>query len=244
MNMIINLIIIFTISFNNILLQDENFVNSHPIHSAETYKNQEAEVPCDDSAEQSNETFDEEIISNPDFEVFPEYLLDEITQYTIDSGNEWKEEQKQDEYLSIINDDGRLGNMGRLYIPSADISVALFYFTSTQPEAQAKCDEWDAAVFVPWHDGQPYIGDHSNQEFATLRYCSPGDYAYIKTSDSITKFQCIEATEGYNLDYDLIRWDNVKFEDLTDSDFIAYTCNGNWQNILIARFKQIENIFF
>ena len=153
-----------------------------------------------------------------------------------------------DEYAMVANDSGRLGDVGRLYIPSSDISVALFYYelntVADGDMAQAKSNEWDSAVYVPWHGGQPYIADHSNQEFSTLSQCHVGDNAYIKTSTCITRYTCIEATTGYNNGIDLLRWDNVKFENLTDSDFIAYTCNGNWQNIYIARFVKIDQTYF
>ena len=148
-----------------------------------------------------------------------------------------------DEYNMVLNDSGTVGDFGRFYIPSVNINVAVYTFYDFY-SAQCKCDEWDAAVLSAWHGPANVIADHSNQEFATLGQCKVGDRAYVKNSYGITQYECIEATTGYNLDTSLVRWDYVSFDDFTDCDIIAYTCNGNWQNIWVIRFKKINEWYF
>jgi len=83
--------------------------------------------------------------------------------------------------------------IGRLIIPSVGIDVGLYNY-SHDGSSQALIDRTDTAVFYPV--ALPYIADHVNQGFITLKNVTPGMYLYITTSGGTYRYICTEVGTG------------------------------------------------
>lgn len=126
------------------------------------------------------------------------------------------------------------GSAGRLYIPDANISVAINW-CSLDTEGET------AQIYTDWEDSAAYflygstllIADHNNQSFAELHTVYPGCAAYIDDHGERTSYVCTEVTRGYNLGYELETEDGRRIRDC-DNSFVTYTCYNGWQNIIIA----------
>ena len=120
------------------------------------------------------------------------------------------------------------GAYGRLHIPDAGISVALY-----AGHDQAITDAWDSAnIFVHGNYYGQTIADHSNQEFANLYSVSIGTTGYIQLSDgSIINIQCVDVFDGNNIGKLIVDEDGVSAHGRTD--YMMYTCRDSWQNVRI-----------
>ena len=139
--------------------------------------------------------------------------------------------------------DGSLGNMGRLYIPSVDVDVALYYAGPYDWNAQNICDAPDSAAYMPaewdanggWGD---VIGDHWNQGFDAIKSCQVGMKAYIVTSDRIRVYECVGIDfDGHNTEVTCI--DSYGRSLWQISDLVMYTCNEHWSHITCVFWNQI-----
>ena len=120
---------------------------------------------------------------------------------------------------------------GRLVIPDADVSVGLYLGAD-----QAICDRQDSANLFTMSvfDGL-YISDHNNQEFAKLFNVTVGMRGYLQTASGETlNIVCTDVLTGHNTgDYIVDENGNTNL----DADYLMYTCQDSWQNILIALWK-------
>lgn len=148
-----------------------------------------------------------------------------------------EEPQQLSELEYVMNDTAPLGNAGRLYVPSANISVRLSqtFRSSSDPmsmvELQRFTDEVDNAAYADFHD-EWWIGDHWNQTFANLKYVNVGAKVYIKTWSGIQQYVCFEAGTGTNPGDGNLYCNGHDCKHYNKGGIIMYTCQGsNWHNI-------------
>ena len=153
------------------------------------------------------------------------------------------------------------GTDGRLYIPDANISVALRREDETHT-MQEICDTPNTACYVPYHpeddfwtslfDDSPMIADHNYQGFNAIKTLPIGTELCIEHPDSTTehyKLECIDPNGTY--DYADVTYLNSTFPlewpRYSDGSFVnkghtdcvtLYTCNQDTKHIPIARFKK------
>lgn len=122
---------------------------------------------------------------------------------------------------------------GRLYVPDANIDVALYYTNS-----QFITDRADSANLYMWatYSGE-IIADHSDQEFRKLFNVEVGTEGYIRTyAGDIINIRCIEVLNGHNTGLDLTDEDGKTV--MGTADYLMYTCRSGWQNIRICRWNK------
>lgn len=153
------------------------------------------------------------------------------------------------------------GTDGHLYIPDANISVALRREDSSHT-MQAICDMPNTACYVPFHpeddfsaalfDDSPMIADHNNQGFNAIKTLPIGTDLYIEHPDSSTEHYKLEYID-HNGTYDYAdvtylnstfplewpRYSDGSFVNKGHTDCVTlYTCNQDNKHITIARFKK------
>lgn len=120
--------------------------------------------------------------------------------------------------------------VGRLYIPSVGINVALYkgneqYITDRKDSANYFSINYDPNYIV--------IADHNNQAFAKLRKVKVGTTGYIKFANGEVKnIKCVKTLNGHNTGYDIT--DNNGNSLVAKEDYMMYTCKDNWRNIFIC----------
>lgn len=123
---------------------------------------------------------------------------------------------------------------GRLYVPDAEIDVALYCGSG-----QYITDRGDSANLFTWMDytGR-MIADHCNHEFAKLFSVEEGMMGYIRLKDGdIINIKCAEVLNGHNTVYALT--DEAGFCVMSSADFVMYTCRDGWQNVRICLWNAI-----
>lgn len=127
------------------------------------------------------------------------------------------------------DDERYTGFYGRLYVPDAEIDVALYCGSG-----QDITDRADSANLFTW---EPYTGriiaDHCNQDFAKLFSVEAGTTGYIRLADGdIINIKCTEVLNGYNTVKAIVNegGDCV----MSSADYVMYTCRNGWQNIRIC----------
>lgn len=118
---------------------------------------------------------------------------------------------------------------GRLYIPSANIDVALYY-----GDAQYITDKSDSANIFDICGYRGFIvSDHNNQEFSNLHKVAVGTTGYIETYDEgIIYIECVNALNGYNTGFTLV--DKNADIVMGQADYTMYTYRDTWQNVFIC----------
>lgn len=153
------------------------------------------------------------------------------------------------------------GTDGHLYIPDANISVALRREDSTHT-MQAICDMPNTACYVPFYpeddfsaalfDDSPMIADHTNQGFNEIKTLPIGTELYIEHPDSTTDHYKLEYIDpnGTYIPQDITLWGStfpLEWPRYSDGSFVnkghsdcvtLYTCNQDTKHITIARFKK------
>lgn len=135
------------------------------------------------------------------------------------------------------------GAVGRWVISNAGIDVACYYYTEfyeSGASVQRVTDAWDSAAYFPYN-GLYIISDHSNQEFNSLKYVSVGMDAYMDYGDYQQKYVCTRFEYGYN-DSGIIAdasHTGIYYYDYNNGGVTCYTCNGNWQNIILVSFQPV-----
>ena len=166
----------------------------------------------------------------------------------------------QEETPPIADPTVTYGSDGHLYIPDADISVALQREDSTHT-MQSICDMPNTACYVPYHpedlfwtslfDDSPMIADHTNQGFNAIKTLPIGSDLYIEYPDEPTKHYVLEYIDPngtyieQNIEYlgstfplEWPRYSDGSFVNKNHTDCITlYTCNQDNKHITIARFK-------
>ena len=118
---------------------------------------------------------------------------------------------------------------GRLYIPSAQITIARY-----SHDSQETLDRSDSAAIFNFY---PYrgkvIADHCYQGFLNLDKVEVGTMGYIVLKDGRTvNIKCVNSFDGYNT-RDMLTDQNRK-EISGDNDFIMYTCKTVYQAVRIC----------
>lgn len=129
--------------------------------------------------------------------------------------------------------DNRKGLIGRLYIPSVGINLAIREPTN-DTEAQKFVDEKDSAAIF-WRGDARIVADHNNQGFANLSKVSIGDSAEMILKDgSSISYIVVNKFTGHNTgpeltddDYNCIYDDNI-------GGLTLYTCYAGWENIWVV----------
>lgn len=123
---------------------------------------------------------------------------------------------------------------GRLHIPDAGISVALYYGWQ-----QYITDRADSANIFSWPDYDSCtIADHNNQEFSKLFNVQVGTTGYIELkSGKIINIKCREICNGHNTGSYII--DEYGINMINKADYIVYTCIDHWTNIRICLWDMV-----
>ena len=135
----------------------------------------------------------------------------------------------------IYSDDDYYSDFyGRLYIPDANVDVALYYGWY-----QYITDRVDSANIYTWIncDGET-IADHDYQEFWKLFNAEIGTTGYIKRKDgSIITIECTDVFDGHNITSDVTDENGVSA--YGRADYMMYTCRDGWRNVRFWLWKKI-----
>ena len=123
---------------------------------------------------------------------------------------------------------------GRLYIPEANISVALY-----KGDSQIITDRVDSAniLILGYSDGYT-IADYNNQEFSKLFKVDIGTYGYIELKNGdVVNIKCVDVFDGHNNGVSIVNANGVDAANRTD--YMMYTCMDNWRNVHICLWEII-----
>ena len=125
---------------------------------------------------------------------------------------------------------------GRLFIPGADINVALYYGYTTDIT-----DREDSANIFFFGDGPGFtIADHNYQEFSKLFNVKIDTYGYIQHKyDGIVNIKCVDVFNGYNTGRYIVDENGVNAMDRTA--YMMYTCRNNTRNVLICLWEIVPS---
>lgn len=143
---------------------------------------------------------------------------------------------------TIRHDTSTLGTLGRLFIPSVSMDVALYQTDISSEEAQVIVDQQDSAAYFNMYS-KNVIADHNHQGFHKIIDTSYNDKAYIKQIDgTIQIYRMIQKLEGINALSDLTDLDgNSVF--LGSGNLIMYTCyrTHEYDNHVMIVVWKLEN---
>lgn len=133
----------------------------------------------------------------------------------------------------IKNDNGKIGTVGRLYIPSVNLSVAVYNASILNDDtynAQEIVDNIDSAAYYKL-DNHYVIADHNYQGFKKILNLKNNakEKAYIKKKDgSIISYTMRSKFVGQNTKVDLVNEEGISVSNEA-GDLIIYTCYGDNQ---------------
>lgn len=143
--------------------------------------------------------------------------------------------RSEEERAALYSDDRNYPNFyGRLYVPDAEIDVALYYGND-----QEITDRRDSANIYTWEDyyGET-IADHNNQEFRKLFDVMVGTKGYLQLANGdIVNIVCTNVFNGHNT-VDLIVDENGEAAQ-GRSDYLMYTCRNRAYNVRICLWNKI-----
>lgn len=117
--------------------------------------------------------------------------------------------------------------VGTFSVPGVGLSVNC-YASASQETVDAKNS---AAYF--YSQGHSIIGDHVNQGFNKIKSCHEGTTAYLAG----VEYECVAVMSGHNDGSRLTTSNGTDIRDMYPGTLVAYTCNGNWQNVTLVFFK-------
>ena len=120
--------------------------------------------------------------------------------------------------------------VGRFKVPSAGINVGCYASAS-----QMTVDASDSAAYYNGY-GHTVIADHVNQAFSGLSSCSVGTSAKLETGSGTKTYTCVGKMNGHNTGTGLTDANYNSIRDYYPGTLVAYTCNGNWQNVVLVFF--------
>lgn len=125
---------------------------------------------------------------------------------------------------------------GRLFVPDAGISVALYYGYQVYIT-----DRVDSANIFSFEDFRGFtIADHKNQEFAKLYNVKVGMYGYIDNKyTGRIHIRCVDIFNGYNNGKYIIDENGANAMNMTD--YMMYTCRNNTTNVLICLWEIVPS---
>jgi sortase (surface protein transpeptidase) len=120
---------------------------------------------------------------------------------------------------------------GRLCIPDAGIDVGLYCGAH-----QEICDRQDSAnIFAMSVFDGLYIADHNTQAFEKLVNIKVGMRGYLKLANGvILDIVCTDVLSGHNIGNRIV---DQNGNTNLDADYLMYTCEDSWHNILICLWK-------
>lgn len=126
----------------------------------------------------------------------------------------------------------RPGMIGRLTIPSIELSVALFYGDITSAsQSQPIVDAKDSAAYLEGataYYNQILIADHVHQGFSAIKKATPGvTEATIDFGTRVEKWICTKVFIGYNTGRDLVDLNGNSINGQNDNGICMYTCNSD-----------------
>lgn len=144
----------------------------------------------------------------------------------IDKNNTDKKEPDNNEH--IYEDMAHL-YYGRLYVPSLNINVALYYGWE-----QFITDRIDSANIFFFGDDDGYtIADHNDQEFAKLLGIKVGTQGYIQQKYlGRINIKCVDVFMGYNNGQLIV--DENGINAMNRTDYMMYTCYSDSTHVLIC----------
>lgn len=127
---------------------------------------------------------------------------------------------------------------GRLYIPSVNIDVALYWGNQ-----QSITDRQDSAnLYSSFQYSGLIVADHKNQEFQNLVNIEQDMTGYVIYPDNTAvKIQCISVIDGHNTETELTDENYIPLEG--PHDYLMYSCKDNWKNIRICEWDIIPNVY-
>lgn len=138
------------------------------------------------------------------------------------------------DYNEGIYDDMADLYYGRLYIPSLNLNVALYY-----GHYQYITDREDSAnIFFFGNDDGYTIADHNYQEFSKLFNIKIGTRGYIKNKYlGEIHIECVDVFNGYNNGSFIV--DENGINAMNRTDYMMYTCHYNSEQVLICLWNVI-----
>lgn len=135
----------------------------------------------------------------------------------------------------------KIGTLGRLYLPTINYSVAVYYanvYNNEEYNAQTIVDNEDSAAY--YQLGNKYIiADHYYQGFKKIINLSVGDEAHIKMNDgTIKKYHLENKLVGQNTSVDLTDEAGNSIQTM-DGTLVMYTCYGSDKTIMITLWNEI-----
>ena len=136
----------------------------------------------------------------------------------------------------------RSGMNGRLIIPDADISVALFDVrTQGAQYRQAVTDAEDSAAWFQYGNSD-IVADHNEQGFIRITRVTAGkSYAYVQKGNEIKKYVCVDCGVGQNTLTALIDRNGHNFCNYDPETMVTYTCYDGWKVVYYAVWTPVEN---
>ena len=130
---------------------------------------------------------------------------------------------------------GSEGTAGRLVIPSAGINVAL---NLPGEDAQAVTDAEGSACWMETDDDlNAVIGDHVNQDFATLFNVRPGDVCTIFKTGREYRYVCVSTCYGSNIETDVLDSEGHSLFLCGDDRLCMYTCANGWEVVFVTQWQ-------
>lgn len=132
-------------------------------------------------------------------------------------------------------DSATLGTAGRLYIPSVDIAVALYWCTydaSAMMDTQVITNAWDSAY--AFYEPKFVVGDHNNQEFSNLFNVQVGaEGYYVNSNGEMFPLICVGTGVGYTDGWKIYDQNGTSWDDW---DYYLVTCTSvnNPEDLFVA----------
>ena len=127
----------------------------------------------------------------------------------------------------------RPGMIGRLYIPSVGVSVALYNSFS-----QGTVDAGDSAA--TYRSVNMVIADHKHQGFSKMKSSVPGStIAYINNGNTVQAYMCVEKNNGRNNETSLVDCNGASLYTKCPGGLVMYTCNAHWSDITYSCWNPI-----
>lgn len=137
----------------------------------------------------------------------------------------------------LYADDNKYSDFyGRLYIPSVDIDVALYYKCS-----QSVVNRADSAAIFNWksYSGE-IIADHNNQDFKNLLDVNVDTIGYIELKNGeVINIKCVDILNGHNTGTEITD-ENYNIV-MGKADYLMYTCKNGWRNVRICQWNRYES---
>ena len=164
-----------------------------------------------------------------------------VEEVIVDVNNKAQTKKKSSGNTSTQNT-GKVGDIGRLSIPSVGYSAAVYNCSgSSYARSQAVTDAKDSASWITCAGSRTaYIGDHNTDGFANMKRSVPGStVAYITRPDGgIDTYMCV-AKYG-NGTYTGTIYDDRGVEIFASGcDLAMVTCNSSYVSVTITYWNKI-----